>query len=68
MAKYTMDMSEEFDRLLSDLAKKSRTTKAQVVRQAVALFKLVKEETERGKKIAITNQSDQVEKEIVTTP
>lgn len=67
MARYTIDFDDEFNKTLTDLVKNSdATTKAEVIRRAVATYNYLRKAQQAGKdaKIAIT-EGDKVTKEIV---
>ena len=67
MPRYTIDFDDDFDKTLTDLVKNSdATTKADVIRRAVAAYSYLKKAQKTGKnaKIAIT-EDDKVTKEIV---
>lgn len=67
MPRYTIDFDDSFDKTLTDLVKTSdATTKADVIRRAVAAYSYLKKAQQAGKnaKIAIT-EDDKVTKEIV---
>jgi hypothetical protein len=67
MPRYTIDFDDEFDKTLTDLVRTSdATTKADVIRRAVATYSYLKKAQKANKnaKIAIT-EDDKVTKEIV---
>jgi hypothetical protein len=68
MPRYTIDFDESFDKALNDLVRSTgATTKADVIRRAVASYRVLKTETpDTGdKKVSITNKAGKVVKEIV---
>jgi len=66
MAKYTIDFDDDFDKTLSDLKDSTdATTKADVIRRAVASYKFLKSQTAENKEVAITDKSGKVEKSVV---
>lgn len=65
MAKFTVEFGDQLDSALSKLAQEEHTTKTQVVRKAIALLDVVKEETKGSNKLTVADQNDQVVKEIV---
>jgi hypothetical protein len=66
MAKYTIDFDDDFDKTLSDLKNSTdATTKADVIRRAVASYKFLKSQTADNKEVAITDKSGKVEKSVV---
>lgn len=67
MPRYTIDFDDKFDQTLSDLLKSTgATTKADVIRRAVASYSYLKKEQQAAPdaKIAIT-ENDKIKKEIV---
>lgn len=68
MAKLNIQFDEEMDKMLEELAEKKGTTKAEIIRRALAIYKYVEEETRGGKRrLAITSaQDEKVLKEIIS--
>lgn len=67
MPRYTIDFDDDFDKTLTELVKTSdATTKADVIRRAVATYSYLKKAQKTGKntKVALT-EDDKVTKEIV---
>jgi metal-responsive CopG/Arc/MetJ family transcriptional regulator len=67
MPRYTIDFDKEFDKTLSDLIETTdATTKADVIRRAVASYSYLKNQQKANKdaKIVITDD-DKLRKEIV---
>jgi len=67
MPRYTIDFDKEFDKTLSDLVGSTdATTKADVIRRAVASYSYLKKEQKANKdaKIVITDD-DKLRKEVV---
>lgn len=67
MPRYTIDFDKEFDKTLSDLIETTdATTKADVIRRAVASYSYLKKQQQAHKdaKIVITDD-DKIRKEIV---
>jgi hypothetical protein len=67
MPRYTIDFDDDFDNTLTELVKNSdATTKADVIRRAVATYSYLKKAQKENKnaKVAIT-EDDKVKKEIV---
>lgn len=67
MPRYTIDFDKDFDKTLTDLVETTdATTKADVIRRAVASYSYLKKQQQANKdaKIVIT-LDDQVKKEIV---
>jgi len=67
MARYTIELTPEFDKLLSDLAKEKHSTKSDVLRKAVAAYQYLNRQVdvETGTKVSITNSDDRVLKDVV---
>ena len=66
--RYTIDFDDQFDETLSELIKTTdATTKADVIRRAVASYSYLKKQQRQLKdaKVAITDQDNHVLKEIV---
>ena len=67
MPRYTIDFDKDFDKTLSDLVQTTdATTKADVIRRAVASYSYLKKQQQSNKdaKIVITDD-DKMRKEIV---
>ena len=67
MPRYTIDFDDDFDKTLTDLVKSTdATTKADVIRRAVASYSYLKKQQQANKdsKVAIT-EDNKVIKEIV---
>ncbi len=69
MTRMTLDLTEEVDELLKELAKKKGTTKAEVLRRAIGLYNYLVMQLEgngkTGTKVSITTQDDTVLKDLV---
>lgn len=67
MTRYTIDVDEDFDRLLTNLAQERGSTKADVIRRAVSSYSYLIKETSNdpGKKVSITSPEDKVLKDVV---
>jgi hypothetical protein len=69
MAKYTIEFDDTFDNTLKELKDgklTDATTKAEVIRRAVATYKALKSETAEGGEITITDKkSGKVKKSII---
>lgn len=67
MARYTIDVDEDFDLMLSKLAKEKGSTKAEVIRRAVTSYSYLTNETanDPGKKVSITSPEDKVLKDVI---
>ena len=67
MPKLTIQFGEEMNRLLKELSVKKGTTKSEIIRRSLAMYKYVDDETSDGtKRLSITSaKDDKVLKEIV---
>ena len=66
MPRMTIEFPEQVDQILKDLAKEGHTTKVDVIRRALALYNYVnKEVKDKDFKLSVTDENDQVLKEIV---
>ena len=65
--RYTIDLDQTFDKTLSDLADQKGTTKAEVIRRALATYGFISGQTspESGKKVSITDNQDKVLKDVL---
>ena len=66
MPRFTIDIDDKFNDVLSELAK--GTTKADVIRRAVASYQYLKSETSElsaGKRISITDAAGNIQKDVV---
>ena len=64
MAKFTVQLTDEMDKALSDVAKKRAVPKTQALRRAVALMKYLDEAAGKGDEIVVRSK-DGGEKRIV---
>ncbi len=64
--RYTIDLDQTLDKTLSGLAENKGTTKAEIIKRALATYSFISGQTssESGKKISITDASDKVLKDI----
>ena len=67
MARYTIDFGPDFDQLLESLAEKKGSTKAEIIRRAVASYSYLDKQVgaETGNKVSVTNQDDEVLKDVI---
>jgi hypothetical protein len=66
MTRYTIDLSEDFDRILSRIASEKEITKSEVIRNAVASYWYLIQEIEREDlKVSISNREDKVVKDVI---
>ena len=66
MPRFTIDVDDKFNDVLSELAK--GTTKADVIRRAVASYQYLKSETDApaaGRRISITDAAGNIQKDVV---
>lgn len=67
MSRLTLDVSDDFDKTLSDLVNNPKQVsgdKADVIRRAVATYKYLKDMEASGKKVAITDQAGAVQQNL----
>lgn len=68
MARLTVQFPSKTDAILSELAEKEEITKTEVIRRALSLYKFLdREAKQKGLKIAIADQDDNIIKEILYT-
>ena len=66
MARLTIEFPDRVGSILAKLAQDGQTTKADVIRRALALYEYVnREAVESKRKLSITDQQDKVLKDIV---
>jgi len=65
--RYTLDLDQGLDKTLTDLAESKSTSKAEIIKRALATYKYISGETssQSGKKVSITDGTDTVLKDIV---
>lgn len=56
MTRMTVDLSDEVDERLAEIARKSGITKAEAMRRAFALLSVAQEEKERGHNLAVVDE------------
>jgi predicted transcriptional regulator len=65
MARYTIDLDDTFDKLLSKVAEEKRSTKAQAIRDAVASYGFLKKQLQDSDlRVSITDKDGKVLKDI----
>jgi predicted transcriptional regulator len=66
MPRFTIDIDDKFDKLLSEIAEQKNSTKAEAIRAAVASYSFLQKQLSQDKdaKVSITNQKDEVLKDI----
>jgi hypothetical protein len=67
MPRMTIDLPEKVDQILKDLAVKDEITKGEVLRRAIAIYKVLKDSgvESGGNKVVITDPDNKILKEIV---
>lgn len=65
--RYTIDLDEKFDQALSGLAAQKGTTKAEIIKRALATYSFISGQTpaDSDRKVSITTSDDKVLKDIV---
>ncbi|CAE6768396.1 MULTISPECIES: ribbon-helix-helix protein, CopG family [Xanthomonas] len=65
--RYTIDLDANFDATLSSLASQKGTTKAEIIRRALATYTILSQQTQtrEGQKVSITDSADHVLKNIM---
>ena len=65
--RYTIDLDPSFDQALSGLAESKGTSKAEIIKRALATYKYISGQapTNSDRKVSITDQNDKVLKDIV---
>lgn len=66
MPQYSVNFSSDFDKALTDASKQQGTTKADIIRKAVASYVyLTRETTNTDRKVSITDYQGQVLKDVM---
>ena len=66
MPRITIEFSEQLDNILKDLAQEGNTSKVEIIRRALALYNYVNKEVKhKDLKLSVTNDNDELLKEIV---
>ena len=65
--RYTIDLDPNFDRSLSNLAASKGTSKAEIIKRALATYSFISGQTptDSDRKVSITDMQDKVLKDIV---
>jgi hypothetical protein len=65
--RYTIDLDKAFDDKLADLAQQKGTTKAEIIKRALATYSFINGQVpdNSDKKVSITSKDDRVLKDIV---
>lgn len=61
----SLDLSPELNRTLDDLAQESHTTKAEILRRAIALMEVAREARQQGQRLGILDKDKRLVSEIV---
>ncbi|MGH3921493.1 MAG: hypothetical protein ACRDTT_01230 [Pseudonocardiaceae bacterium] len=61
MVKLTVQLSTRTDQFLTELAERRETTKAQVVRRAIALLRYLEDEVARGARVVVKRPEGEME-------
>lgn len=65
MTRYTIDLDDKFDQLLTQVAEDKNSTKAQAIRDAVASYSFLKKQVEDNDlRVSITDKNGKVLKDI----
>jgi predicted transcriptional regulator len=64
MSRFTIDVDDQFDKLLAELAAQKGSSKASVVRDAVASYAYLKKEQQGGRTVSVT-EGDVIVKDVV---
>lgn len=68
MARLTVQFPEKTSQTLEELAAQDQTSKTEVIRKAISLYKYLERETRDGKhNVAIVDENGKVVKEIILT-
>ena len=65
MPKYTIEIGAEADRQLGRVSSEKGTSKAEIMRRALATYVYLSDETVQGNKVAIKDKNRQNERELV---
>ncbi|HVV51884.1 MAG TPA: ribbon-helix-helix protein, CopG family [Polyangia bacterium] len=61
----TLDVSQELNRTLEDLAEKTGSTKSDLLRRAIALMEVAVDAKQNGQNLALSDKQDRVVTKIV---
>ena len=68
MPRYTIDVDDQFNKMLEDLAKSKGSTKAEVIRNAVSTYSYLQNEapaSDPSKNVSITDGQGQIVKDVI---
>jgi len=65
MYRINVTLNDEGEKLIEKLAKKTKKSKAELVRQGIILRDYYEKQKEKGKQICVADKDDKVEKEII---
>jgi len=66
--RFTVDLSERADSLLNAMATEQNTTKAEIVRKALGVYRFLMEEEKKGAKVEISNPKEESVRQLVINP
>ena len=66
-SRFTIDLDSSFNQKLSTLAEEKNTTKAEIIKRALATYSYISGQmpTDSGRKVSITDSDDKVLKDII---
>ncbi len=68
MARYTIDFGDKLDQMLAELADEKGTTKAEVIRRAIATYRYLTKEVAGSNntvKVSLSTNTDEVVKDVI---
>lgn len=66
MPQYSVNFNDDFDKVLTEASKQQGATKADIIRKAVASYVYLNKETKNnGHKVSITDDKNQVIKDVM---
>lgn len=64
--RYTVDFTDDLDKIISTISEEKGITKAEVIRRALTYYAVLEAETDNiHRKISITDEDDQIIKQLV---
>jgi len=65
--RYTIDLDKDFDTKLTNLAREKNTTKAEIIKRALATYSVLSGQVadQQDKKVSITTKDDKVLKDVI---
>lgn len=61
----SLDVSQELNNMLDEMAEKTHSSKSEILRKSIALMGVAVTEKSKGNHLSVVSQNDQVIKEIV---